>query len=95
MVVRRKSIGKWEPSRRVRCAVFKRDRYTCQICGWQPTIIPINYDGRFTIVDSVAGRQLELDHVHPASKGGQWIEENLQTLCDSCNASKGARVHVA
>ena len=35
---------------------------------------------------------LTLDHVWPWSKGGKDTEENLRTLCRSCNSSKGARV---
>jgi hypothetical protein len=35
---------------------------------------------------------LEVDHIMPESKGGQTISSNLQTLCRSCNASKGAKV---
>lgn len=35
---------------------------------------------------------LTLDHIHPKSLGGADTEDNLQTLCRSCNSSKGARV---
>lgn len=40
------------------------------------------------------GRQdhLRADHVIPESKGGKAILENLQTLCQWCNSSKGAGV---
>jgi hypothetical protein len=31
------------------------------------------------------------DHVVPFSRGGLTVRENLQTLCRSCNSSKGAR----
>lgn len=34
---------------------------------------------------------LEVDHIHPESKGGTLDEENLQTLCKKCNSSKGNR----
>lgn len=35
---------------------------------------------------------LTIDHVFPISLGGLTIEENLQTLCRRCNASKKDRV---
>ena len=31
---------------------------------------------------------LEIDHIHPRSKGGRTIEENLQVLCTECNRAK-------
>lgn len=34
---------------------------------------------------------LEVDHVHPESKGGTLAFDNLQTLCKPCNVRKGAR----
>lgn len=39
-----------------------------------------------------ATENLCLDHIYPWSKGGPDTEDNLQTLCRSCNSSKGARV---
>lgn len=36
--------------------------------------------------------RLSLDHVTPYSRGGQDTLANLQTLCLSCNCSKGAKV---
>ena len=35
---------------------------------------------------------LTLDHIIPWSQNGPDKEENLQTLCGSCNTAKGARV---
>lgn len=34
---------------------------------------------------------LEADHIFPESRGGATTLDNLQTLCRSCNARKGAR----
>lgn len=36
-------------------------------------------------------KQLTIDHVHPEAKGGTLELDNLQTLCKTCNCSKGAR----
>ena len=35
---------------------------------------------------------LEIDHIHPRSKGGESVELNLQVLCKSCNCKKGAKI---
>lgn len=79
--------------RRMRSLVFGRDDYTCRACGWRPpdadqgitSIMVARKNGRSGY------RGLELDHIKPYSKGGLFTEDNLQTLCNSCNAGKGAR----
>ncbi|MCS6844041.1 MAG: HNH endonuclease [Caldilineales bacterium] len=35
--------------------------------------------------------ELTVDHVIPASRGGQWTWTNLVTACKACNAAKGNR----
>jgi hypothetical protein len=54
------------PTAKTRLEVFKRDRYTCQICGRSPAITP--------------GLELEVDHREPFSKGGADSLHNYQTL---------------
>lgn len=55
-----------------RVAVLVRDQYTCQMCG----------------VSRTDGAVLEIDHIHPVSKGGTNDPSNLQVLCRECNAGK-------
>lgn len=38
-----------------------------------------------------ADEDLTVDHITPRSKGGDDSEDNLQTLCRSCNSKKGNR----
>lgn len=88
------------PLAKMRVRVYSRDGFMCKACGWTPPHIPDGYDGRYALgaVTLDPGgrfyrvRLLELDHVFPESLGGLFDYENLQTLCNSCNASKGARV---
>ena len=32
------------------------------------------------------------DHIHPKSKGGKDIIENMQTMCSECNCEKGNKI---
>lgn len=63
-------------SKKQRDYVFKRDNYTCQVCGH------FSPEGWF----------LEIDHIYPISKGGSNRPDNLQTLCETCNRRKGAKI---
>ncbi len=59
---------------RLRFTVFKRDNFKCKICGRSPA--------------TDASIILHVDHIKPWSKGGETIEENLQSLCSRCNIGK-------
>ncbi len=37
-------------------------------------------------------RDVEIDHIIPASKGGLNDRKNLQPLCETCNRIKGSRL---
>ncbi len=56
----------------IRFQVLKRDDYRCQMCG----------------ATAQDGAKLEIDHIHPVSKGGGNDLSNLQVLCRDCNAGK-------
>ena len=42
-----------------------------------------------------ANERIEMDHIYPLSKGGKHHIDNIQPLCRSCNASKGAKIEWA
>jgi len=70
MTIKRKQIPP-----KIKLIVFKRDNYTCKLCGRTPALNP--------------GISLDVDHIFPHSKGGLIELDNLQTSCSSCNRSKG------
>jgi hypothetical protein len=59
---------------RFREYIKSRDLYSCRYC-------------KVSIRDE-EHLLLEVDHIHPVSKGGLSIESNLQTLCWKCNRTK-------
>ena len=59
-----------------RVQVLARDGYTCRMCG----------------ISRNDGAILEIDHIHPVSKGGTNDLSNLQALCRDCNAGKGNQI---
>ncbi|MBX6333734.1 HNH endonuclease [Candidatus Saccharibacteria bacterium] len=59
---------------RKRFLVFSRDNFKCVYCGRNPR----EHD-----------TTLEIEHVHPKSKGGSDSIDNLVTACRECNAGKG------
>ena len=62
----------------LRAWIKNRDNHACVLCGISVAAEP--------------HLLLEVDHIHPVSKGGLSTPENLQTLCWRCNRSKGAKV---
>jgi hypothetical protein len=59
---------------KMRFEILKRDNFACQYCGRRPG------NGEDVI--------LHIDHIYPASKGGEWSEDNLITSCRECNSGK-------
>lgn len=66
---------KREISDRQRFRILVRDGFRCKSCGASPLTQP--------------GVELHVDHVIPWSKGGETVDENLQTKCAQCNLGKG------
>lgn len=59
---------------RLRAKILIRDSCICQMCGASPA--------------KDASTVLHVDHVRAWTRGGETVEENLQTLCDRCNVGK-------
>jgi 5-methylcytosine-specific restriction endonuclease McrA len=64
------------PGWRLRYLVMRRDNFACRLCGASPAKDP--------------AVSLHIDHIHPWSKGGETVLENLQTCCEACNVGKSA-----
>ena len=54
-------------------AVFRRDNYTCNNCGWNYTLFDQDH------------RHLEAHHIIAHAKGGSNDVDNLITLCNVCH----------
>lgn len=61
----------------LRFRVLHRDRFKCVLCGDHPA--------------RNAGCVLHVDHLIPWSRGGRTRDENLRTLCATCNVGRGNR----
>jgi hypothetical protein len=61
----------------LRFRVLHRDRFKCVLCGDHPA--------------RNAACVLHVDHLIPWSKGGKTREDNLRTLCATCNIGRGNR----
>ena len=59
---------------RLRYQILVRDHFRCRICGRSPATDP--------------AVKLHIDHVKPWASGGETTLDNLQTLCETCNAGK-------
>jgi 5-methylcytosine-specific restriction endonuclease McrA len=66
-----------DPSIGLRFKVLQRDRFKCVLCGDHPA--------------RNAECVLHVDHETPWSKGGKTREDNLRTLCATCNIGRGNR----
>lgn len=87
--------GKHRPkiSTKVKLAAYERDEWTCQYCGlvfdpkqtWTPnTVAPWMNHPTLSFIF------LELDHIHPLSRGGTNDLDNLRAACSPCNRRKCA-----
>jgi Homing endonuclease associated repeat/HNH endonuclease len=64
-----------EISDRQRFRTLVKDGFRCRSCGVSPLTKP--------------GTELHVDHIVPWSKGGETVDENLETKCEQCNLGKG------
>jgi Homing endonuclease associated repeat/HNH endonuclease len=69
-----------EISTRQRFRILVRDGFRCKSCGATPL--------------TTAGIELHVDHIVPWSKGGETIDDNLETKCERCNLGKGNAFNV-
>lgn len=65
-------------TKKIREFIKTRDNFTCCNCNNSTEVEP--------------NLLLEIDHIIPVSKGGETIEENLQTLCWKCNRAKSNKI---
>ncbi len=68
-------IIKRNVSDKLRYKVLARDKFKCVLCGRSPA--------------NEAGVKLHIDHIHPFSKSGETVIENLRSVCNHCNWGKG------
>lgn len=63
-------------------AIYKRDNFTCQICG-----VLVNMTILYPHPQSPV-----LDHILPLSRGGTHEPRNVQLTHNTCNIQKGAKI---
>jgi len=73
-----------DPPRRRKCVVRRKISSKVRI--------QVMERDRYRCVSCGSWENLGLDHIHPLSKGGSDEPDNLQTMCQSCNSTKGTRV---
>lgn len=62
--------------------IFRRDKFTCQICGE----FHVKYS-EFNIPLPTTDGQLDLHHIKPVTEGGTDAPDNLLTVCRDCHKS--------
>lgn len=68
---------------------FRRERWQARSRKWTPIILARDSN---TCQTCGATTNLCIDHKIPLSLGGETCEDNLWTLCKTCNARKGTRL---
>lgn len=67
----------------------KKERKVVYVSAWKrKTVFERDF---YRCVKCETHKNLTIDHIVPVSRGGENTVENMQTLCHSCNSSKGAR----
>ena len=65
-------------TKKLREFIKNRDNFTCCLCGNSTHVEP--------------NLLLEIDHIIPVARGGETVEDNLQTLCWKCNRAKSDKI---
>lgn len=59
------------------------------------TLVQLNYFLSNACTWCGSTEYIQIDHMHPSSKGGSNAPDNLQSLCSTCNSFKGDRLVTA
>lgn len=88
----------------LRYRTFKKSGTKCVCCGLEGTYFILEQPktqvnknkAHFNLYGVKDGREIMLtkDHKHPLSKGGKNRLRNLQTMCSTCNGTKGNKVGI-
>lgn len=84
--VKKSKKGQFYIGKKLRWKILQRDNYRCQNCGFTK-----HYDSMKVLSTSDLS-YLHIDHIDPKVLGGGNEEENLQTLCSTCNLYKRSYV---
>ena len=70
---------------------YQRLKALSRVHGVEPALLQQVRERDKVCKSCSSDQNLTFDHIVPVSKGGKASMENLQILCNSCNASKGNR----
>jgi len=99
------AFGKRISLKSVRYLCYKKKGVTCVTCGINGHYFAAEKDIRqngnprdkyhlnlYHLLQNGSEIMITVDHIIPASKGGQRTVENLQPMCERCNAKKADKI---